>query len=129
MTCVNLYDAQAYVSWLSQRTGANYRLPTEAEWARAAQGSDPGCYRDRTGSRGTCTVGSYGWNGLNVADMVGNLWEWTEACPEDDDCRSRVLRGGSWTTGVEDLVPGAWIRNGPERRVWQYGFRVSKTLD
>ena len=38
-------DAQEYVSWLSRRTGATYRLPTEAEWERAASGSQPGCDR------------------------------------------------------------------------------------
>ena len=38
VTCVNWDDAQAYVSWLSRRTAATYRLPTEAEWERAAEG-------------------------------------------------------------------------------------------
>ena len=45
VTCVSWDDAQEYVSWLSRRTGATYRLPTEAEWERAASGSQPGCDR------------------------------------------------------------------------------------
>ncbi len=39
VTCVSWDDAQEYVSWLSRTAGAAYRLPTEAEWDRAAAGS------------------------------------------------------------------------------------------
>ena len=38
VTCVSWDDAQEYVSWLSRRTGASYRLPTETEWERARLG-------------------------------------------------------------------------------------------
>ena len=44
------------------RDGRGYRLPSETEWTRAAAGSQPGCYFDRTDTRGTCRVGSYGPN-------------------------------------------------------------------
>ena len=93
--CVSWDDAQAYVSWLSRTTGMGYRLPTEAEWARAVSGSQRGCDEERTGNWGTCPVGSYGSNASGLSDMVGNLWEWVEDCWEGD-CGRRVLRGGSW---------------------------------
>ena len=61
VTCVSWDDAQEYLTWLSRTVGATYRLPTEAEWERAAEGSQRGCDRRRTGRRGTCPVGSYGF--------------------------------------------------------------------
>ena len=128
VTCVSWDDAQAYASWLSRTTGVTYRLPTEAEWDRAAAESQAGCYQDRTGNGGTCPVGSYGSNAAGLSDMVGNLWEWTEDCWEGD-CGRRVLRGGSWITLAALLRPGArrWRRAGDRRG--DFGFRVSRTLD
>ena len=40
MVLVSHVDAQAYAEWLSQETGAMWRLPTESEWERAARGDD-----------------------------------------------------------------------------------------
>ena len=128
VTCVSWDDAQAYVSWLSRTTGVTYRLPTEAEWERAAVGSQHGCYGARPGNRGTCPVGSYGSNAAGLSDMVGNLWEWTEDCWEGN-CGRRVLLGGSWVSDAELLRPGArgGVRAG--LRFGSFGFRVSRTLD
>ena len=126
VTCVSWDDAQAYVSWLSRRTGAAYRLPSEAEWERASAGSQAGCYADRTGNRGTCPAGSYGSNAAGLSDMVGNLWEWMSDCWEGN-CGRRVVRGGSWRGDAEDLRPGArdWVTAG--NRNADRGFRVSRT--
>ena len=124
-------DAQEYVSWLSRRTGATYRLPTEAEWERAAAGSQPGCYAygsGGTGNRGTCPVGTYGSNAAGLSDMVGNLWEWTSDCLEGN-CGRRVVRGGSWSSNAENLRPGAGLRSTSANRFVDQGFRVSRTLD
>ena len=132
VTCVSWDNVQAYVSWLSRRTGAAYRLPSEAEWERAAAGSQPGCDRLGRGTRpdGTCPVGSYGTNAAGLSDMVGNLWEWTSDCWEGD-CGRRVVRGGSWVprfvAGI--LRPGARVRGSAGNRFIVQGFRVSRTLD
>ena len=128
VTCVSWDDAQEYVSWLSRPAGATYRLPTEAEWEGAAAGSQRGCDLDRTGSMGTCPVGSYGVNAAGLSDMVGNLYEWTEDCWEGD-CSHRVLRGGSWFIDAEGQRPGArgWSSSGD--RNFGFGFRVARTLD
>ena len=130
VTCVSWDDAQAYVSWLSRTTGMSYRLPTEAEWERAAAGSRPGCDRLGLGTRpdGTCPVGSYGSNAAGLSDMVGNLWEWVEDCWEGN-CDRRVLRGGSWSSLAESLRPGARGRDRAGLRYDGFGFRVSRTLD
>ena len=123
-------DARAYVSWLSRTTGVTYRLPTEAEWERAAAGSQPGCDRLGRGTRpdGTCPVGSHGSNAAGLSDMVGNVWEWTSDCWEGD-CGRRVFRGGSWDTHAEYLRPGVRSRPALGGRVNDIGFRVSRTLD
>ncbi len=95
VTCVSWDDAQEYASWLSRETGAEYRLPSETEWTRAAAGSQPGCYFDRTDTRGTCPVGSYGSNPAGLSDMVSNVAEWTSDCWQGD-CGRRVQRGNAW---------------------------------
>ena len=130
VTCVSWDDAQEYVSWLSRRTGATYRLPTEAEWERAAAGSQPGCDRLGRGTKpdGTCPVGQYGTNAAGLSDMVGNVWEWTSDCREGD-CGRRVWRGGSWDDRAEYLRPGARGVPLPALRGVYFGFRVSRTLD
>ena len=130
VACMSWEDAQEYVSWLSRRTGALYRLPTAAEWERAASGSQPGC--DRLGRGvpylgGTCPVGSHGSNAAGLSDMVGNVGEWTSDCWEGD-CGARIVRGGSWDDIDSFIGPDA---GGPVPASYPFpdlGFRVSRTL-
>ena len=128
VTCVSWDDAQAYASWLRLTTGAPYRLQSNAEWDRAITGSRPGCYRDRTASPGTCPVGSYGTNPAGLSDMAGNVSEWTRDCWQGD-CSLRVTRGGSWFGSAQGLRPPVRFRLRTGRRLYDHGFRVSRTLD
>ena len=128
VVCVSWDDAQAYLSWLSGRAGAEYRLPSEAEWERAAAGSGAGCYRGRTGNSVPCRVGSYGSNAAGLSDMVANVWEWTSDCWEGD-CGRRVFRGGAWDVEGWNLRPGLRYPLAADTRYPFIGFRVSKALD
>jgi formylglycine-generating enzyme required for sulfatase activity len=116
--------AVAYVEWLATMSGQPWRLPTEAEWERAARGSDGRRYPwgdqwDKTrantrdgGPKTTTMVGAYSHRGdaspYGAHDMAGNIWEWCSSLYEPypysqndrrEDLRlfgNRVLRGGSW---------------------------------
>jgi len=85
---VSWYDAAAYCAWLSEQTGRKYRLPTEAEWEKAARGTDGRSYpwgeewdstRCNCSASGTMPVDAYpsGQSPYGCLDMLGNVWEWT----------------------------------------------------
>ena len=130
VTCMSWNDAQAYVSWLTATTSTTYRLPTEAEWERAATGSQPGCYMDGGAPYGTCPVGTYGDNGSGLSDMVGNVWEWMSNCAEDD-CAQRLLRGSSFWYFGRDRAPDPSLRapSAATQRNVLLGFRVARPLE
>jgi formylglycine-generating enzyme required for sulfatase activity len=112
---VSWVDAKQYVGWLSQLTGREYRLPTEAEWEYAARADADTRYSwgdevgmgnascDGCGSqwdlKQTAPVGSFKPNRFGLYDMHGNVWEWVEdswhesydVAPTDG---STWLRGG-----------------------------------
>jgi formylglycine-generating enzyme required for sulfatase activity len=114
-TCVSFTDAQAFVAWLSRKTGRPYRLPTESEWEFAARAGSSGNYA--SGKRiarwqanytdmreakpaGTLPVGSFEPNGFGLYDAHGNVWELVQGCWPDDHsdqrCAQRIAKGGSW---------------------------------
>lgn len=105
VTWVSLDDARAYAVW------AGKRLPHEWEWQYAAQGTDGRLYPwgnswmdtavpvpDKGRSlRGPDNVDAHpqGASQFGVADLVGNVWQWTDEFT-DEHTRAGILRGGSY---------------------------------
>ena len=100
-------DAVAYAEWLSRRTGQHWRLPSEAQWEKAARGGDgrrfpwgdvydPG--RLNTADSGpfdTVPVGTFsnGASPFGTLDAAGQVYEWT-ATPAGGG--RAIVKGGSW---------------------------------
>ncbi len=151
---VSYDDAIAYCQWLSEQTGQKYRLPTEAEWERAARGDDDRiypwgdrfenwrCNTQEGGKRGTTPVGSYtpgGDSPFGIHDMSGNVWEWTnsvllpypyeaneerETITPESKC---VLRGGAWyySRKLARCSSREWVL--PSYISPLIGFRIART--
>jgi formylglycine-generating enzyme required for sulfatase activity len=164
---VSWYDARAYCDWLTEQLraweatpellasllhdeGWQVRLPSEAEWEKAARGTDGRIYPwgneadveranyGETGIGTTSAVGCFpgGGSPYGLLDMSGNVWEWCHSLykpypydpadgrenPEAEG--SRVLRGGSFLD-IGWLVRCASRRGGdPLGRNLNLGFRI-----
>jgi formylglycine-generating enzyme required for sulfatase activity len=106
-------DAKKYVAWISQETGRQYRLLSEAEWEYAARAGSETLYswgnevqkdgkvmakcRDCAGQwdEKTAPVQSFPANAFGLYDMYGNVWEWLEDCWHDS-YRDAPTNGAAW---------------------------------
>lgn len=152
---VSWFDALAYAQWLSAITGDAYRLPTEAEWERAARGGKEGAQypwgddepesRPRYAERwrnGPERVGGGEPNGYGLYDMCENVHEWCAdwydasyyaRAPERNPRgpltgKRKVSRGGSWRHRVKSSRCAARSSIPPSFKYADYGFRVARDV-
>jgi len=149
---VSWFEVVRYCNWLSEQTGRCFRLPTEAEWERAARGGREGAlfpwgdappesladYADRW-KTGPEPIGSGEANGFGLFNMCDNVHEWCSdwfdphyyvVSPErkphgPERGTRRASRGGSWRHHIKMSRCAARSSIPPEFQYADYGFRVA----
>jgi formylglycine-generating enzyme required for sulfatase activity len=153
---ISWFEAEAYANWLSERTGNQYRLPTEAEWEKAARGTDGfkypwgehfdktlcNSYESRLHRTSPVGIFSKGKSPYGCFDMAGNVWEWCSDWYNDNyyanspdrnpkgpsDGAERVIRGGGWDLGAWGCRSAFRYPHNPGTRYYHLGFRLLQEL-
>lgn len=155
---IHFADTLQFTKWLSKKTGATYRLPSEAEWEYAARagtttpffwGELPGINRancrdceTKWSKKSSAPVGSFEPNPWGLYDMHGNIWEWTMDCwttshigaptdgsaRADGDCGKRVMRSGSWYYFHRNARSSWRFKNDARVNSYNIGVRVVREL-
>lgn len=148
---VSWFDASIFGQWLSQASGKTLRLPTEAEWEKAARGADGQLYpwgdefdakrlNSAEGGRGgTTPIDAYaaGVSPFGALDLVGNVWEWTadwyepnyysvspaESPAGPETGHYKALRGGAWFSDRAHVRAADRTHFNPENHYDYVGFR------
>lgn len=150
---VSWNDAQAYIDWLNKKSGEHYRLPKEIEWEYAARAGTKTAYYwgdDIGKANATCNdcgnawdgdstspIGTFPANAWGLFDMSGNVAQWMQDCFVENsantsrdnaagECKSRVIRGGSWSDSPRTLRIDARDGNLADFRYMSVGFRLAQ---
>lgn len=149
-------DAVAFCHWLSQKKGAEYHLPTEAQWEYACRAGTTAAWHC---GQSDATLEEYAWFTANAADKThpvgqlkpnpwtlydthGNVWEWCAdrygsdyygQSPSDDPVGSsagplRVARGGCWALPARICRAAYRDDNTPLGHNYDLGFRLAAVL-
>jgi len=155
VTSVSWFDAIDYCAWVSEKTGKKYRLPSEAEWERAARGGLEGAVYtwgdespvhqpnyDQLWLHGPERVGQRPPNGMGLFDISENVHEWCsdwfgEHYYTDSPTVNprgpmtgirRSSRGGSWRHQIKITRVAARSSLPPGFQYSDYGFRCAMDL-
>ena len=122
VTNVSWNAASAYCAWLTSRSQGAYKvvLPSEAMWEAAARAglSDPASLSEKKArwadgaALGPARSGESGYSAAGLADMFGNVWEWTAEAYHPYQAFAdgqlagdeKTVRGGSWANAVDSIT-------------------------
>jgi formylglycine-generating enzyme required for sulfatase activity len=149
---VSWYDADAFCNWLSEKTGENYRLPTEAEWEKAARGTDgrffpwgneePDISKANFMEQHHKTIPvkekPLGASAFKLMHMAGNVAEWCSDWYDESYYRiaderdpngpsngaRKVVRGGAWNDNAFFLRCADRNSYPPKVKKEIIGFRI-----
>ena len=155
VVAVSWFEATSYCQWLTEALGRNYRLPTEAEWERAARGGmenqlfpwgdqKPETLPDYYSrwKNGPEPVGKYEPNVFGLYDICENVHEWCSDWYDSEyyakspnrnphgpeSGTRRASRGGSWRHHIKVSRCAARSSIPPHFQYADYGFRVASDL-
>ena len=154
---VTIVDVEQFIAKLNERAAAapssdgvrlRYRLPTEAEWEYACRAGTTAAFstgdaltiaQANVKGKATTAVGSFPLNPWGLADMHGNVWEWTSdwygAYPESQTANidphgppagdKRVIRGGSWYFDADSARCALRYTHNPKDKGFSLGVRLA----